>query len=85
MPTVAMIKTFGAWKRYYLNEVSYNKPANEFYKQKLRLKLKQRLVWWTYWMRRRKGLRRGWIEKGYVMVCSSSLFVPSPPAEMCEN
>jgi hypothetical protein len=56
------------WCRYYLNEVSYNKPANEFYKQKLRQKLQQRLWWWTYWMRRRKGLRRGWIEKGYVMV-----------------
>jgi hypothetical protein len=68
LPTVTMIKTFGAWKRYYLNEVSYNKPANEFYKQKLRMKLQQRLHWWTYWMRRRKGLRRGWIEKGYVMV-----------------
>jgi len=69
MPTYALLSTFRGWKRYYIFEANFNKPADRFYAKHLDKQRKVFIHWWLYWTRRRKGLRRSWVEKGYIMRC----------------
>jgi hypothetical protein len=67
-PTYLTLSAFKGWKRYYLEEARLNKPADAFNLSVLKKKVGWNFGWWRYWLRRRKGLRRAWIEKGYMMV-----------------
>ena len=69
VPTYDRLRHFRAWKRYYLSEAGYNKPADKYYLSLLKKGARRSFHWWRYWLRRRKGLRRAWIERGYMMRC----------------
>ena len=67
VPTTQMIHVFKAWKSLYIVERGYNRPATAFYKAQKQLKSKYQFGWWRYWTRRRKGIRRAWLKRGFLM------------------
>ena len=68
VPTVQQLHVFHAWKKLYIHERGYNRPADAFCKAKRQQKFGWQFGWWRYWTRRRRGLRRAWLRSGYLMM-----------------
>jgi hypothetical protein len=67
LPTLVMLRVFGAWKRYFNEEADMFRPAIAYYNKIRRKHISEILWWWVMWKRRRKALRRAWLSNGLMM------------------
>lgn len=67
LPTLQLLHFYRAWKQLYMHERGYNRPAVAFFRAKKLQRRCWQFGWWRYWTRRRRGLRRAWLQRGCLL------------------